>query len=118
MDKPALDELVALLNRVLPIRTHDTAAYDELYFGEHQTQAMTMDPATWNGIGEGLPGLIALARQSAEQAARVVALEKALGQICIDSNGDWKERRLDPQKALDDIHTIAVDAFYSLTGAA
>jgi hypothetical protein len=78
-----LDELEALLSRVLPIRTHDTADYAELCFGEHRTQAMTMDPATWNGIGEGLPTLIALARQSAEQAARVVELEAAL-RACVD----------------------------------
>lgn len=59
-----------------------------------------------------LPDLIA-------QAERVNALEAAMEQVCIKSNGDWREARLDPNKTLDEIHTLAVDAYYALeqTGA-
>ena len=54
-------------------------------------------------------------REASEQ--RVKALDAALGEICRDSNPDWTERRKDPNAALDDIHKIAVDAYYSESAA-
>ena len=53
--------------------------------------------------------------------ARIEALEadnarlrEALGEICTDSNPDWTEKRLYPNDVLDDIHTIAVNAYYKV----
>ena len=44
--------------------------------------------------------------------ARVKELEEALSEIATDSNPDWTERRVYPNEVLDDIHTIAVRAYY------
>jgi len=44
------EEIVALIDLVkilFPIVVNETPDYAELTFGEHQTQAMTMDPQTW-----------------------------------------------------------------------
>lgn len=49
------DEIVEVLERVkplFPITVNETADYAELTFGEHQTQAMTMDPATWLALND------------------------------------------------------------------
>jgi hypothetical protein len=48
--REALEKLSAALNKVSPITTRDTPDYAELYFGEHQTQAMTMAPRDWNEV--------------------------------------------------------------------
>lgn len=47
-----IDALIKALEPIMPISTNDTADYAELYFGEHQTQAMTMVPQTWLEINE------------------------------------------------------------------
>ena len=41
-------------------------------------------------------------------------LREALGEICRDSNPDWTEKRVYPNEVLDDIHTIAVNAYYKV----
>ena len=46
----ALGKLTNALAKVSPIETRDTPDYAELFFGEHQTQAMTTAPADWNAI--------------------------------------------------------------------
>lgn len=40
-------ELEGALKPFLPITVHETPDYAELTFGEHQTQAMTMQPSDW-----------------------------------------------------------------------
>lgn len=45
---------------------------------------------------------------------REKGLREALGEICRDSNPDWTERRVYPDDTLDDIHKIAVEAFYGV----
>jgi hypothetical protein len=51
--------------------------------------------------------------------ARIAALEgqnaimkESLGKICEYSNPEWTEKRVYPLDVLDDIHRIAVDAYY------
>lgn len=71
------------------------------------------DPAKANAalivaLRNAAPDLIAKAR-------RVEELEAALGEICRDSNPDWTEKRVYPNDVLDDIHTIAVNAYYKVT---
>ena len=63
--------------------------------------------------------LIANANRLDQYADRIEALEAenarlrdALGEICRDSNPDWTERRVYPTDTLDDIHKIAVEAYY------
>lgn len=48
---------LAALERLLPVSYHNTADYAELTFGDHQTQAMTMDPDTWTALNE-LPNAV------------------------------------------------------------
>lgn len=50
---------------------------------------------------------------AAEAEAR--ALREALGEICRDSNPDWTEKRVYPNDVLDDIHSLAVNAYYKVT---
>ena len=47
--------------------------------------------------------------------AEALRLKTALGTICQDSNPDWTEKRLYPFDVLDDIHKIAVGAYYDRT---
>lgn len=47
-----------------------------------------------------------------ERAAELDRMKRAIEMVCINSNPDWTERRRDPVKALDDIHSLAVDAYY------
>ena len=47
-----------------------------------------------------------------ERDAENERLKRAIELVCINSNPDWTERRCNPVKALDDIHTLAVDAYY------
>ena len=44
--------------------------------------------------------------------AEIERLREALGEICRDSNPDWTEKRVYPTDVLDDIHKIAVEAYY------
>lgn len=44
--------LVKALSPFMPITTRDTPDYAEVTFGDHQSQAMTMDPAAWNALTE------------------------------------------------------------------
>ena len=48
------------------------------------------------------------------QAREIERLKGALGEICTDSNPDWTEKRVYPNEVLDDIHTIAVNAYYKV----
>lgn len=45
-----LERLTGALAKVSPIETNDTPDYAELTFGDHQTQAMTMQPNDWLAI--------------------------------------------------------------------
>lgn len=45
-------------------------------------------------------------------AAENARLKNALGDICKDSNPDWTEKRDYPSDVLDDIHELAVAAYY------
>jgi hypothetical protein len=63
--------------------------------------------------------LPALLTERAEMKARIAALEgekaimkESLGKICEHSNPEWTEKRIYPLDVLDDIHRIAVDAYY------
>ena len=47
-----------------------------------------------------------------ELEAEIERLREALGEICRDSNPDWTEKRVYPTDVLDDIHKIAVEAYY------
>lgn len=53
-----------------------------------------------------------LTRERDEARAEVERLREGVGQICIDSNPDWKVRRVYPDGTLDSIHSHAVDLFY------
>jgi hypothetical protein len=63
-------------------------------------------------------------KKAAAELARLLddneRLQNVIGEICTDSNPDWTEKRKYPNDVLDDIHTMAVDAYYhrrtSLTG--
>ena len=60
----------------------------------------------------------AIARIAADRAGLVAEIERlreALGEICRDSNPDWTEKRVYPTDVLDDIHTIAVRAYYKVS---
>ena len=48
------------------------------------------------------------------QAREIERLRDALGEICADSNPDWTEKRVYPDCVLNDIHTIAVNAYYKV----
>jgi hypothetical protein len=48
--REALETLIAALAKICPIETRNTPDYAELTFGDHQTQAMTMQPADWDDI--------------------------------------------------------------------
>lgn len=45
-----VERLIEALRPFVPISTHDTPDYAELRFGEHQTQAMTMQPNDWQQL--------------------------------------------------------------------
>ena len=50
----------------------------------------------------------------AELEAENARLRETLGTICKDSNPDWTEKRAYPECVLDDIHEMAVKAYYEL----
>ena len=49
-----------------------------------------------------------------ELEAENARLRETLGTICKDSNPDWTEKRAYPECVLDDIHEMAVKAYYEL----
>lgn len=53
-----------------------------------------------------------IAADRAGLVAEIERLREALGEICRDSNPDWTEKRVYPTDVLDDIHKIAVEAYY------
>ena len=55
------------------------------------------------------------AREKEDLVAEIERLREALGEICRDSNPDWTEKRVYPTDVLDDIHTIAVRAYYKVS---
>jgi len=63
-----IDRIRELFGRILPIETRDTPDYAELTFGDHSTQAMTMDPQTWREIGDALPALLSEYRAQSDYA--------------------------------------------------
>ena len=48
------------------------------------------------------------------QASEIEQYRAALSEICSDSNPDWVEKRVYPNCVLDDIHNIAVNAYYKV----
>ena len=56
-----------------------------------------------------------IAADRAGLVAEIERLREALGEICRDSNPDWTEKRVYPTDVLDDIHTIAVRAYYKVS---
>lgn len=56
----------------------------------------------------------ALKQRIAELEAENARLRETLGTICKDSNPDWTEKRAYPECVLDDIHEMAVKAYYEL----
>ena len=72
------------------------------------------EPADW-AIERPLTELRDQAADTIEaQAREIERLRDALGEICRDSNPDWMEKRVYPNDVLDDIHTIAVKAYYEV----
>lgn len=57
-----------------------------------------------------------LLKERDEAVARAEVYYQALGEICKDSNPDWTEKRVYPTDVLDDIHRIAVDAYWHKAG--
>jgi hypothetical protein len=69
----------------------------------------------WKGLPMGylLTDALAALTETEVRASDVGRLREALGEICRDSNPDWTEKRVYPLDVLDDIHKIAVDAYYA-----
>ena len=70
-------------------------------------------PADPNAMHSGDQAATAvIAADRAGLVAEIERLREALGEICRDSNPDWTEKRVYPTDVLDDIHKIAVEAYY------
>ena len=48
-----------------------------------------------------------------ECAAEIERMREALGEICENSNLDWDVVAAEPREALEKIHTMAVEAYFS-----
>jgi hypothetical protein len=83
------------------------------------TELMLADElrGVWRALGETRILARRIVREAADEITALKAenarLREALSDICKDSNPDWTEKRVYPLDVLDDIHTIAVDAYYS-----
>ncbi len=53
-----VEELEGALKPFMPISIRMTPDYAEVEFGEHQTQAMTMDPHSWIGLNDAYGALL------------------------------------------------------------
>ena len=82
------------------------ATYQQLIeaFARHREAALTTAQAEAE----------AQEQRIAELEAENARLRETLGTICKDSNPDWTEKRAYPECVLDDIHEMAVKAYYEL----